>query len=604
MLRRAGTCDLSHACDRHAGLNCRSTALMAGLMRIVAAPAPYNPIKPSCRPSLPATGARNVDTCAVKTLKKRRLPLNTTRSPLNGFNGTPEVLPAAQEAPNTPDTSPWWMQLGPTWSLCVLTLAYLHHSTTGYALPALLPIISEDLHLVDTQAATLTAGYTVLYALAMLPLGIAADRVQSRPRLLAWGIAAWSLLTLGAARTHSFAELLAARVGFAGAQATQNPVCFALIPDLFPKNRTRAMALYNAAIYAGRALSFGVLMLAVKLGVPKDLINDTSYVLVPLDKVDLSLVSIMFIQGDYAAVSPVFNYAATLTGEVPIESAFSAWRQLMTWVGAPGLLLAGLCWLTVREPAGARRGGKGPGGGGGGGAGAGGAAAPAPPTLAPRAGAHAAHSPPPAHAGWVEALHDMRSLLSNRGFLALTGAAAVNDVGSWALVAWQGPFYQRVYDVGPEVYAPLLAVVIPVGGLLGGVGTGLAGDWLQRRGLGSLLTVGSNLAAAPVLAASMLMPDHRSSMAVLLLGFALSEAWRAPAAVALRDVSPPGRGAAASALHLCLRNLVGGVGPLAVAALAGRVGLQHAMLLVPGCFFTSGLGFWAVSRLNKAQAGR
>lgn len=109
----------------------------------------------------------------------------------------------------------------------------------------------------------------VLYALAMLPLGIAADRVQSRPRLLAWGIAAWSLLTLGAARTHSFAELLAARVGFAGAQATQNPVCFALIPDLFPKNRTRAMALYNAAIYAGRALSFGVLMLAVKLGVPK-----------------------------------------------------------------------------------------------------------------------------------------------------------------------------------------------------------------------------------------------------------------------------------------------------------------------------------------------
>ncbi|KFM26938.1 L-galactonate transporter [Auxenochlorella protothecoides] len=435
------------------------------------APAPYNPIKPSCRPSLPATGARNVDTCAVKTLKKRRLPLNTTRSPLNGFNGTPEVLPAAQEAPNTPDASPWWMQLGPTWSLCVLTLAYLHHSTTGYALPALLPIISEDLHLVDTQAATLTAGYTVLYALAMLPLGIAADRVQSRPRLLAWGIAAWSLLTLGAARTHSFAELLAARVGFAGAQATQNPVCFALIPDLFPKNRTRAMALYNAAIYAGRALSFGVLMLAVKLGVPK-------------------------------------------------------------------------------------------------------------------------------------ALQDMRSLLSNRGFLALTGAAAVNDVGSWALVAWQGPFYQRVYDVGPEVYAPLLAVVIPVGGLLGGVGTGLAGDWLQRRGLGSLLTVGSNLAAAPVLAASMLMPDHRSSMAVLLLGFALSEAWRAPAAVALRDVSPPGRGAAASALHLCLRNLVGGVGPLAVAALAGRVGLQHAMLLVPGCFFTSGLGFWAVSRLNKAQAGR
>lgn len=316
----------------------------------------------------------------------------------------------------------------------------------------------------------------------------------------------------------------------------------------------------------------------------QNLINDTSYVLVPLDKVDLSLVSVMFIQGDYAAVSPVFNYAATLTGDVPIESAFSAWRQLMTWVGLPGLLLAGLCWLTVQEPAGGWRGGGESDGGG-------------------ADGDTHALAPSPAHAGWVEALHEMRALLSNRGFLALTAAAGVNDVGSWALVAWQGPFYQRVYDVGPEVYAPMLAVVIPVAGLLGGVGTGLAGDWLQRRGLGSLLTVGANLAAAPVLAASMLMPDHRSSMAVLLGGFALSEAWRAPAAVALRDVSPPGRGAAASALHLCLRNLVGGVGPLAVAVLSSKVGLQYAMLLVPGCFFTSGLGFWVVARLNKAQAG-
>ena len=168
----------------------------------------------------------------------------------------------------------------------------------------------------------------VLYALTLVPVGLLADRVD-RPRLLAGGIALWSLLTMAASETHSFGQarvcccqqeqaeatqegrmaewlgqhvmfaavtaamgcfrlptlrcsrsphpthpplpllqLLAMRVGFAAAQATQNPICFSLIPELFPKNRTTAMAVYNTAIYAGRALSFAALILAGHLGVP------------------------------------------------------------------------------------------------------------------------------------------------------------------------------------------------------------------------------------------------------------------------------------------------------------------------------------------------
>jgi len=55
---------------------------------------------------------------------------------------------------------------------------------------------------------------------------------------------------------------MATRVGFAIAQGTQNPVSYSLIPELFPNNRTAAMAFYNSAIYVGRALSFGVVILA------------------------------------------------------------------------------------------------------------------------------------------------------------------------------------------------------------------------------------------------------------------------------------------------------------------------------------------------------
>ncbi len=35
-------------------------------------------------------------------------------------------------------------------------------------------------------------------------------------------------------------------------------------------------------------------------------------------------------------------------------------------------------------------------------------------------------------------------------------------MGSWSLIAWQATFYERVYELGSETYAPLLAVIIPV----------------------------------------------------------------------------------------------------------------------------------------------
>lgn len=512
----------------------------------------------------------------------------------------PISLPGAT-AKRSPD-------IGTIWGLLILSLAYLHHSTTGFALPALLPIITDDLKLADNQGALLTAGYTVLYALALVPMGLLADRVD-RPRLLAVGIALWSGLTVVASHAQNFGELLITRVGFAAAQATQNPICFSLIPELFPNGRTTAMAVYNSAIYAGRALSFAALIVAGKLGVPQGIIGttlDIAYTLVPLDKVDLSLVSVLYTQGDYAAVTPIYTYAADVAAGVPIESAFSAWRQLLQWIGPPGLIIAVLCLLTVDEP----RAGRGflgdpikssrflsglnstksidaPGGS---------TAAALMTTQAP--------PKPPVTATLAESMEKLKELLSSPGFLALTFAAAFNDVGSWALVAWQATFYQRVYELTPDTYAPLLAIVIPVGGIIGGVGAGLFGDYLNKIGARGWITAGANIAAAPMIAASLLAPDYKQSFAALLVGFALSEAWRAPAAVAVRDISPPGLGSTGSAVHLCIRNLVGGLGPVAVAFLAGKVGLQMAMLLVPGCYLVSGVGFLATEAVVAAESAK
>ncbi len=77
---------------------------------------------------------------------------------------------------------------------------------------------------------------------------------------------------------------------------------------------------------------------------------------------------------------------------------------------------------------------------------------------------------------------------------ATTAASALNDVGGWALVSWHATFYQRVFHLGPETYAPMLACIIPIGGIIGGVGGGLLGDKLSRTGGRYWLTAGAHTA--------------------------------------------------------------------------------------------------------------
>ena len=72
------------------------------------------------------------------------------------------------------------------------------------------------------------------------------------------------------------------------------------------------------------------------------------------------------------------------------------------------------------------------------------------------------------------------------------------------------------------------------------------------------VTAGASFLASPLILLSLLAPTQEESFAALLIGFSLSEGWRAPAAVMARSVAPSSMGASASALYLCVRNLVGG----------------------------------------------
>jgi hypothetical protein len=75
------------------------------------------------------------------------------------------------------------------------------------------------------------------------------------------------------------------------------------------------------------------------------------------------------------------------------------------------------------------------------------------------------------------------------------------------------------------VYSHQLAIILPLGGVLGGIGGGAVADFVAGRfpeGRKWLLQ-GSAALSAPLIAASVLAPDPNWSMALLFPGFMLSE---------------------------------------------------------------------------------
>jgi len=564
------------------------------------------------------------------------------------------------------------------WFMAVLGLTYVHHSTCGFGLPALLPQISQDLGLEDFQSALLTSGYSVLYALALTPAGLLADRLP-RPQLLAGAATLWTVLTVSEATSSDFVSLMASRAGFAVAQAVQNPVCFTLVPELFPRNRALALAAYNCFMHLGRGLGFAAVGLEAGLSSGVGLDGQQHALLVPLEQLDLSKVSVLYMQGDMVAIAPLYDYS---DASQVSPDALAAWRSILLESAAPGFVLAALLLLTLSDPkrplallrgfqetivtgrlpsrveddTGVLRGAQDIRRGivtwraqfaawasgedvrnrrrlrrvalkmGWTKAGALDVLASVDAFEVPR-GLAREDAARDITTGAAEVLVGVRRALArgraeekvfhqrkseaeagsmlgqlaglggNRAFLGICAATALVDVGIWSLVAWQAPFYARVYDLPSSVYAPILAAAIPVSGVIGGVGGGLLGDRMSRAGTRKYLTAGATVAAGPVLAASFLAPSYPVSFGLLTVGLMLSEVWRSNAAVIVRTVSPPDIRSTATAVWLTSRNVTAAVGPLSVAALAAQYGLRGAMMVVPAAFVAAGLAFWVTEEL-------
>ena len=178
--------------------------------------------------------------------------------------------------------------------LAVLTVVYSLNIADRFSISTLIEPIREELHLSDSGIAFLTGvALAVFYVTLGIPIADLADRV-SRRNILAISIAAWSGMTALCGLAHSYWQLLLARFGVGIGEAGGTPPSTSMLADKFPPAR-RPMALTIFALGA---------CLGAWLG-------------------------------------------SQVAGEVAERSG---WRAAFLVLGVPGLAVALIAALTVREP--------------------------------------------------------------------------------------------------------------------------------------------------------------------------------------------------------------------------------------------------------------
>lgn len=289
--------------------------------------------------------------------------------------------------------------------LAILTIVYMFNFVDRQIIAIVSPAIKEELGLSDSMLGLLKGlAFAVLYTALGIPIAWAADR-WNRVNIVTISLTVWSAFTALSGMAANAAQLALARVGVGLGEAGGSPPSHSIISDYFPKEkRATALSIFSLGIPFGQMFAF-------------------------------------------------------LAGGWVLENL--GWRNAFFVVGVPGVVLAIILKLTVREPL---RGAK---------------------------DAAKAAAPVPFLAG-------ARTLLAIPSFWGLVVAATAASFTGYGVGLWAVDFYRRTYEISYQ------EITIPLGLLNGvayGVGTYLGGALTDHFGkkdkgayafipaLGMLLTI-------------------------------------------------------------------------------------------------------------------
>lgn len=143
------------------------------------------------------------------------------------------------------------------YALALLTIVYVLNFLDRTLIYLLFTPIKAEMHLTDTQLALLGAtSFVIFYTLLGVPFGRMADRV-SRKKLIAFGLAVWSLFSGLTGFAHDFWGIFLCRVMVGVGEATLGPAALSLLSDYFPvRVRATVQAIYSSGIAIGAGIAF------------------------------------------------------------------------------------------------------------------------------------------------------------------------------------------------------------------------------------------------------------------------------------------------------------------------------------------------------------
>ncbi len=145
---------------------------------------------------------------------------------------------------------------GARYAVIILTAMNLLNYIDRYVPSAVKDLFKRDLGFTDMQTSLPLTAFVVVYMLASPFFGEAADR-WSRKRLIAAGVAIWSLATAAAALATGFWTFMIARALVGVGEAAYATISPSLLSDFYPPDRrNRVLTVFYVAIPVGAALGF------------------------------------------------------------------------------------------------------------------------------------------------------------------------------------------------------------------------------------------------------------------------------------------------------------------------------------------------------------
>ena len=408
--------------------------------------------------------------------------------------------------------------------LTLLMVVYVFNFIDRQILVILQESIKADMGLSDSQLALLSGfSFAIFYVTCGIPIARWADRAN-RVNIVAASLAVWSLMTALCGMVSGFTQLLMARIGVGIGEAGASPPSHSIISDYFPfENRGRALSIYSMGIYIG--------------------------------------ILIGFLAGGWI-------------------NEFFGWRVAFLVVGLPGVLLAVVVRITLREPI---RG--------------------------------MSDSAPVSDSGQLPLFSAVRQLWALRSFRYASLGAAFNAFVGYGGLNFMPSFVIRLHQMPVGQVGTYLALIVGFGGAIGAYAGGQISDRLGHRdarwyywvpGVGTLL--------AAILMPIVVLTDSLNLLWTVFFVNNVSLAlFLAPTIAMAHNLVGPKRRALASAMIYFVLNIIGlGLGPLTVGIISdllmptvGAESLRWAMLIVSqvallgaGFYFLAARHLQADRRLN------